>query len=90
MGQRIAAVKSDASVPTGRLGNLQMTYSTEKKAKYLKQHERDLKKHREERQKVIRPIKSLHLKKYVPKQWAGVHFDIYIHCKFYVEKMLIK
>lgn len=68
LGQRIAATKSDESVSTGRLGNLQMTFSTEKKAKYLKQHEKELKKHRDERQKLIRPIKSLHLKKYVAKQ----------------------
>lgn len=44
-----------------------MSFSIDPKAKYQKQRERDMKKHREERRNVIRPIKSLHLKKYVPK-----------------------
>lgn len=67
LGQRVATT-SNHEASTGRLGNLQMTFSTAPKAKHLKQRDKDLKKHRDERQKVIRPIKSLGLKKYVPKQ----------------------
>lgn len=50
-----------------RLGSTQMTFTIEKKSKFNKQRENDLKRHREERKSVIRPIKSLHLKKYIPK-----------------------
>lgn len=54
-------------MPNSRLGSTEMSFTIGKKSKQNKQHEKDLKKHREERKRVIRPIKSLHLKKYVPK-----------------------
>lgn len=66
MGARISTVSSDAP-NTNRVGNTQMTFSIDRKAKYRKQHEKELEKHRDERKRVIRPIKSLHLKKYIPK-----------------------
>lgn len=58
---------TDQPVTSNRLGSTSMAFTIEKKSKYNKQRESDLKKHREERKSVIRPIKSLHLKKYVPK-----------------------
>lgn len=57
----------DQPVNSNRLKSTQMAFTIEKKSKYNKQRENDLKKHREERKSVIRPIKSLHLKKYIPK-----------------------
>lgn len=57
----------DQPATSNRMGSTQMAFTIEKKSKYNKQRENDLKKHREERKRVIRPIKSLHLKKYVPK-----------------------
>lgn len=68
LADRIQGNSDDDAVPSGRLGNQQMTFSTDPKAKYMKQRERELKKHREERKNFIRPIKSLRLKKYVPRQ----------------------
>lgn len=44
-----------------------MSFDINPRAKHLKQRDKELKIHREERKKVIRPIKSLHLKKYVEK-----------------------
>lgn len=68
LAERIKQNSDDTGVPTGRLGNQQMTFSTDSKAKYTKQRDRELKKHRDERKNFIRPIKSLGLKKYVPRQ----------------------
>lgn len=48
-------------------GNRQITFSTGKKTKDLAQREAQLKRHREERKKHIRPTTSLRLKKYIPK-----------------------
>lgn len=63
------AANIESSEPKiGRVGNLQMHFSTAPKAKIFKQKEKDLKQHREERKGLIRPIKSLRLKKYVSKQ----------------------
>jgi ribosome biogenesis protein ENP2 len=48
----------------GGLGNRQMVFSTEKKiSKFAQRRQEELKKHREDRKKVIRPITSLKLKK---------------------------
>lgn len=67
LGQRVTESSSDTT-SKAHLGNLQMKFSTAPKAKVFKQRENELKKHREERKTVIRSIKSLGLKKYVPKQ----------------------
>ena len=68
MGDRLQnSSGTDQPVNSNRMGSTQMAFTIEKKSKYNKQRENDLKKHREERKRVIRPIKSLHLKKYVPK-----------------------
>lgn len=58
---------NDEQLTSNRLGSTQMAFTIEKKSKHNKQREYDLKKHRDERKSVIRPIKSLHLKKYVAK-----------------------
>lgn len=67
-GQRLAASGKSNAPTTGRLGNLQMSFNTAPKAKMFKQREKDMKLHREERKGVIRPIKSLRLKKYIPRE----------------------
>lgn len=67
LGERLIKSNDADQMPNNRLGSTQMSFTIEKKSKYNKQHENDLKRHREERKNVIRPIKSLHLKKYVPK-----------------------
>lgn len=66
LGARLATT-SDADHTLARIGNTQMSFNLDPKAKHLKQRDKELKKHREERKRVIRPIKSLHLKKYVAK-----------------------
>lgn len=67
LGDRLSkAVESDVTSNT-RIGNTQITFSIDRKAKYQKQRDKEMKKHRDERKRVIRPIKSLHLKKYVSK-----------------------
>lgn len=67
LGDRLGGSNHLEQATNDRIGNTQMSFNTDPKAKYLKQRERELKKHREERKRVIRPIKSLHLKKYIPK-----------------------
>lgn len=49
-------------------GNRQMSFSTKPEAKDARQQEFQARKHREERKRVIRPVTSLRLKKYVSKQ----------------------
>lgn len=66
LGDRLEST-SHIEQTSNRLGNTQMSFNFDPKAKHLKQREKDLRKHREERKRVIRPIKSLHLKKYVAK-----------------------
>lgn len=66
LGDRLT-VTAGSDTTTNRIGNTQMSFSIDRKAKYRKQQEKDLAKHRDERKRVVRPIKSLHLKKYVPK-----------------------
>lgn len=67
MGNRLESSGESEQSTNNRLGSTQMAFNLEKKSKYNKQREYDLKKHRDERKSVIRPIKSLHLKKYVAK-----------------------
>lgn len=67
MGDRLKNTSEQEQTGSGRLGSTQMSFTIEKKSKSNRQRDTDLKKHREERKRVIRPIKSLHLKKYVPK-----------------------
>lgn len=52
----------------GGLGNRQMTFSTKPVEKDARQREAQLRKHREDRKRFIRPTTSLRLKKYIPKQ----------------------
>lgn len=67
MADRLKNTSEHEQTGSGRLGSTQMSFTIEKKSKSNRQRDADLKKHREERKRVIRPIKSLHLKKYVPK-----------------------
>lgn len=67
MGDRLRNTGEPEQTGSGRLGSTQMSFTLEKKSKSNRQRDTDLKKHREERKRVIRPIKSLHLKKYVAK-----------------------
>lgn len=67
MGDRLKNTSEHEQTGGTRLGSTQMSFNIEKKSKSNRQRDTDLKKHREERKSVIRPIKSLHLKKYVPK-----------------------
>lgn len=67
LGDRLKNVIDQDQESNVRLGSTQMSFTIGKKVKHNKQRDIDLKKHREERKNVIRPIKSLHLKKYVPK-----------------------
>lgn len=60
LGKRLAASKPMEVKMMGGLGNCQMTFSTERKKKVFdKKRQAELKKHREERKKVIRPTTSL-------------------------------
>lgn len=67
MGDRLRNTSEYEQAGSTRLGSTQMSFTIEKKSKSNRQRDTDLRKHREERKRVIRPIKSLHLKKYVPK-----------------------
>lgn len=66
LGDRIYKSKLSDTIITGR-GNRQMSFKTGKIAKDARQREIQLRKHREERKKVIRPTTSLRLKKYIQK-----------------------
>lgn len=68
LGDRLKNSSDQSEMTNSRVGSTQMSFNIEKKSKYNKQRDHDLKKHREERKRVIRPIKSLHLKKYVPRE----------------------
>lgn len=48
-------------------GNRQMSFSTKPIPKDARKREVDMRKHREDRKRVIRPITSLRLKKYIPR-----------------------
>lgn len=64
LGKRLAASKPAQVKTVGGLGNCQMTFSTErKKNNYDRKRQMELKKHREERKRVIRPTTSLGLRK---------------------------
>ncbi|XP_055624870.1 nucleolar protein 10 [Toxorhynchites rutilus septentrionalis] len=64
LGKRLAASKPVQVKTIGGLGNCQMTFSTErKKNNYDRKRQMELKKHREERKRVIRPTTSLGLRK---------------------------
>lgn len=52
---------------TGGFGNRQMSFSTKRVPKDIRQREVDMRKHREDRKRIIRPTTSLRLKKYVPR-----------------------
>lgn len=67
LGARVSKI-SDLDVKNiGASGNRQMTFSTERPSKENRKRLLEMKRHREERKKVIRPITSLRLKKYIPK-----------------------
>ncbi|XP_062535155.1 nucleolar protein 10 [Armigeres subalbatus] len=61
LGKRLAASKPMEVKMLGGLGNCQMTFSTERKTKggFDRKRQAELKRHREERKKVIRPTTSL-------------------------------
>ncbi|XP_055584829.1 nucleolar protein 10 [Uranotaenia lowii] len=64
LGKRLATSKPVEVKMIGGLGNCQMTFSTEKKKTgFDRKRQAELRKHREERKKVIRPTTSLGLKK---------------------------
>lgn len=67
LGDRLKNTSNEDQTRNNRLGSTQMAFTIEKKSKYNKQRDNDTKKHREELKNVIRPVKSLHLKKYIPK-----------------------
>lgn len=69
LGERVNRdqdVKYTVTGATGS-GNRQMSFSTKKVPKDIRQRETDMRKHREDRKRVIRPTTSLRLKKYVPR-----------------------
>lgn len=71
MADRVAKTENTKYKITGSEtggGNRQMTFSTKPVEKDARQREVQLRKHREERKRVIRPTTSLRLKKYVSKQ----------------------
>lgn len=57
------AVSASVELVGSGTGNRQMHFETKKPSREAKKREFEMKKHREERKKVIRPIKSLKLKK---------------------------
>ncbi|XP_055848507.1 nucleolar protein 10 [Episyrphus balteatus] len=57
------AASNNVELVGSGLGNRQMQFETKKPSRDEKKREFEMKKHREERKKVIRPIKSLKLKK---------------------------
>lgn len=66
LGARLAST-SHIDQTNARIGNTTMSFDFNPKAKHLKQRDKELKKHREERKQVIRSIKGLPLKKYIAK-----------------------
>lgn len=69
LAQRLAADKNKADVKMlgGNSGNRQMTFSVERKSKDIKKRSIEMRQHREERKRLIRPITGLGLKKYIEK-----------------------
>ncbi|XP_058452940.1 nucleolar protein 10 [Malaya genurostris] len=64
LGKRLAASKPAEVKTIGGLGNCQMTFTTGKKRQHVdRKRQAELKKHREERKRVIRPTTSLRSKK---------------------------
>lgn len=61
--RREQAASANVELVGSGLGNRQMHFETKKPSRDAKKREFEMKKHREERKKVIRPIKSLKLKK---------------------------
>lgn len=64
LGDRLTREVQPEVTNIGGLGNRQMVFSTEKKiSRSAQRRQEEMKKHREERKRVIRPITSLKLKK---------------------------
>ncbi|XP_037024308.1 nucleolar protein 10 [Bradysia coprophila] len=66
LGDRVSRDQDVKYTVTGS-GNRQMSFSTKKIPKDVRHREMDMRKHREDRKRVIRPTTSLRLKKYVPR-----------------------
>lgn len=66
LGERVSRDQVVKFTATGS-GNRQMTFSTQKVPKDIRQREMEMRKHREDRKRVIRPTTSLRLKKYIPR-----------------------
>lgn len=66
LGDRVIRDQDVKYTATGS-GNRQMSFSTKKVSKDIRQREVDMRKHREDRKRVIRPTTSLRLKKYIPR-----------------------
>uniref|UniRef100_A0A336M9U5 CSON011986 protein n=1 Tax=Culicoides sonorensis TaxID=179676 RepID=A0A336M9U5_CULSO len=68
LGERVTKFKKDDIQTIGGLGNRQMSFSTgSKSTRENRKRLEEMKRHREERRKVIRPTTSLRLKKIFPK-----------------------
>lgn len=66
MGDRVGRDQNVKYTVTGS-GNRQMSFSTKKVPKDIRQREVEMRKHREDRKRLIRPTTSLRLKKYIPR-----------------------
>lgn len=67
LGERLSKFKKDEVQTISGIGNRQMTFSTAKPSREDRKRLQEMKRHREERKKVIRPTTSLRLKKIFPK-----------------------
>lgn len=67
LGERVSKFKKDDIQIISGIGNRQMTFSTTKPSRENRKRLEDMKRHREERKRVIRPTTSLRLKKIFPK-----------------------
>ncbi|XP_063705502.1 nucleolar protein 10 [Culicoides brevitarsis] len=69
LGERVSKIRNTEEVQTiSGIGNRQMTFSTAKpKSREDRKRQEEMKRHREERKKLIRPTTSLRLKKIFPK-----------------------
>lgn len=67
LGKRLADENNTKVTTIGSIGNKQMTFNMGSTSKDNKKREREMKKHREDRKKLIRNVTSLRLKKIITK-----------------------
>lgn len=68
LGERLSKFKKDEVIQKiSGIGNRQMTFSTVKTSREDRKRHAEMKRHREERKKIVRPTTSLRLKKIFPK-----------------------